>query len=643
MPGGCPLCSGVVHEIVREAAPAQPIPATAELAVELDGAAFLADAIERGDVEVVRDLLRELDRDACLGSLSEFVKLAFAVVQPGVELEWGPHIQAICNHVQWQLEDRDAVVRDPRRLLKLKCRNLLINVPPRSLKTIVLTLATVWAWLRWPSLRIMYLSANPRVASTSARMARDLIRSPWFTSTFTPRWGTQEIDGATGDPITAEEWEARNPIEPEVWEIRSDQDALSDLGNTAGGARISRGLASMVTGEGCQWLCVDDAHDTRDGADKVAKAVEDYDSAVHNRLNDPRTSIRTCIMQRVRPNDIAARWIENGDLVHLRLPMEFESVDGGKVECKCGTCVGPNAFGFEDWRTVEGEVLHPRFTPEFLAGERKRLASRYVGQHQQRPLEAGGQIFKVGWWSWWSLTDSVPKARPTGARTGPSHVLGRRRDGSLDLDFLDISVDCTGGSTRKTASNLGIGISAGKGERRFIKDLTEGPATWLQTMDRLVAAVRLAGRWAGKQPKFTILIEAKALGQAAIEQLEAHLLAGDLRYPDGTPIRARVEPYEPTGKGDKDSRIEIMEPDIAAGVVHLEDGEHVDSEFRDELEGFPKATKKDRCDWLAQALDHRRAGEAEWVRLFKRKRAEAVARIAAIAEAQRIASAPASV
>ena len=600
--------------------------------------------VEPADAEIPIDpdealaLLRDLDADACRGSLSEFVRLAFAVVRPGVELEWGPHVQAMCDHVQWQLEDRERVVRDMSKRRRLKCQNLLINIPPRSLKSLVLTLATVWAWLRWPTLRIMYLSANPRVAANSARMARDLIRSTWFRDTFRPRWDAEELDN-DGNPVDAEAvgWAPSD----EAWELRHDQDALSDMGNTAGGVRVSRGLSSTITGEGCDWCLIDDPHDVRDGTAKVAKAVEDYDSAVHNRLNDPRTSIRTLIAQRVRKNDLSAKWLEILDsLVHVRLPTEYEA-PGGKAECTCGTCTVPNVFGFVDWRKVEGDVLHPRFSSEFLAGEKKRLQSRYVGQHQQRPLEAGGQIFKVGWWNWYSLTTGEPRARPTGARLDPPFVLGRRRNGSLDLDWVDISIDATGGSTSDTASNLGIGAIGGKGLRTFLlRDFTPGPATWLQTMNYVLDAIRGTVKITGKQPRLTVLVEKKALGKALVEQLQKHIADGDLKYLDGTPIKARVETYEPTGKGDKEDRAELMEPDIAAGLFHLLDGDDSNTgPYRDEVEGFPRADKDDRVDYTSQCLDHHRSSESEWVTLFRRKRAEAAAKAVATAEAQR-ASAP---
>ena len=115
------------------------------------------------------------------------------------------------------------------------------------------------------------------------------------------------------------------------------------------------------------------------------------------------------------------------------------------------------------------------------------------------------------------------------------------------------------------------------------------------------------------------LIEHKALGQALIEQLEEAIIAGDLKYPDGTPIRARVEPYEP--KGPKGERADAMEPDIAAGTFYLLDGDDANTgPYRGEIEGFPKADRDDRVDYTAQSLDFHRNPEAEWVDFFRKQR-----------------------
>lgn len=217
---------------------------------------------------------RVLERSVGEESLAAFFELAWRVVNPSTPLEVGPHVDAMCHHIQGQLEDRDRALHDPT--FTMRAQNLLINIPPRCLKTTVLVVATVWCWLRWPSMKILYLSTNPRVSINGARMARDLLHSPWFQQTFRPQW-----------------------------QVRDDQEALLSLGNTATGVRVSRGLGSQVVGEGADWICIDDPHGMTDSDNDIRSTIETYDAAVANRINNPRTSIRTAIMQRFREFDFS--------------------------------------------------------------------------------------------------------------------------------------------------------------------------------------------------------------------------------------------------------------------------------------------------------------------------------------------------
>ena len=67
-------------------------------------------------------------------SLAEFVKQSWPIYEPKTELVWNWHIDVICEHVQALLEDR--LIRDGRVI-----RNLIINVPPGSMKSSVLSVA----------------------------------------------------------------------------------------------------------------------------------------------------------------------------------------------------------------------------------------------------------------------------------------------------------------------------------------------------------------------------------------------------------------------------------------------------------------------------------------------------------------------
>lgn len=551
-------------------------------------------------------LRKKIRRRKLRDNLAAFFKSAWSAMKPGTPLEWGPHIQAVCDHIQWQVEDSARAHQDLG--FKMRAQNLVINVPPRSLKTSILTYATVWAWTRWPDMKIMYLSANPRVAFNSAREARDLIASNWFAETFEPSW-----------------------------RIRSDQNALTDLGNTAGGVRISRGMDGAVTGEGALWQIIDDPHDLRDSIDTIEKLIEGYDSAIANRINNPRTGIRTCIMQRVNVADFTAHVLKKG-WKHLRIPMEFET----KPMCTCEDCVrGMSPYGWKDTRTLDGEVLHPRFTREFLDQEKLRLgAFGYHSQHQQRPAVAGGGRLKKEWWGFCRLSGrhAGDHARPPGCdQTSEVRVIDKVKSGwnrgKWDLDWLVLSVDAANKKTER-GSQYGLLAVGGKDMRRFVVDDRTRRGEFTEILDVLRDMVV---EWRPDK----VLVEAKAAGPSLMSSLEIEMQDGKLRAHDldpqgnesecrgrviceetstsrlwrcmrckeetpGSPIICAVEPIEVDM--DKERRVDAVLPQISARLVYLLEGAGWLSEFVEEHALFPESPWNDRVDALSQVLEVYRQG-----------------------------------
>lgn len=535
-------------------------------------------------------------------------------------LEWGPHLDAICLHIQGQLEDAERARLDLRKAVdgavrRMRAQNLLINCPPRCLKTILLTIANAWAWIRWPWLQILYLSANEGVVLDSARLFRDIVTGDWYQRLF--------VKGK--------------------WKIRDDQDALKSIGNTAGGARRCRTIASDIIGLNSDWLCVDDAHSMDDTPEAIADTCENYDGNISSRLNDFRTGIRTAIMQRARRGDFSDHVLAQG-WFHLRMPMAFER----RPECLCPQCeLGAagqaNAFGWVDWRTEDGAILHPRFTIEYLAERLRTLRTHgYAGQMQQRPAPKEGNQFKTDLWRYFQInggphgrSDGAPRARPLGIsveRTRePAFVLQwSDRFDRLEVDWVEISVDPTGGSTEKDASALGIEILAGLGERVLVlEDRTPGPQGWAASLKHVQRAVVRASDLTGWTSKIVVRIEHKALGQSMLEDLQKAIADGAVVNARGERVIAVIKPCEPTGKGNKEMRAEFMEPMMEAGLMFLLDGAGwlqrppagSNQTLVDEVAAFPEGQRDDRVDCLSQCLHEHRAKRVSWVSLFSQARA----------------------
>lgn len=549
------------------------------------------------EIEMLAARLRRADAEAGRRSLAEFTRQCFVnAYKPDEPLQWGPHLDAVCLHVEMQLRDRARARSDWR--FTMRAQNLIINVPPRSLKTFILACAQVWCWLHWPSTIILYCSANPIVVTDSSRVFDSIIRSPWFQTTYEP-----------------------------AWSLMPGHDALTDCGNTMKGERKAKGLDSKVTGAGCDWLIVDDPHDMKDNAGAIATTVANYDAAQANRLNNPRTSIRTFIAQRANdPNDLCGHLIDQmvgggNKVLHLRLPMEYELA----VDCKCGTCdhKQPNAFGWTEWRKSEREPLLPeRFTPEFLAGELIRLNSLgYAAQMQQRPQPKGGGKIKPHYFRFYRFAGdeglalaggTAPRPEGTiGTRTWhadnpnaivpETYVIGKKRFGMnlvWDLDWLLLTLDAANKKTER-GSQWGLSGIGGKGPHVFILD--DRTRRGDLNKDIIPQIVELIIKWRPRE----LLVEDKAAGPSTISTLRAMMEAGKIVDPEtGKPIIVTLTECSP-GSEDKDLRMDAVLGVIESGFVYLPEGAPWVAAWLAELVRWP-ATPNDRGDALSQALNHKR-------------------------------------
>ena len=91
------------------------------------------------------NLAAKIDRELATRSLREFIGLAWSVVEPSTPFVPGFHIDAIVEHLE-------AVSRG-----QIRC--LLINVPPRHMKSLLVSVFwPAWEWIQHPERRWRYSS-----------------------------------------------------------------------------------------------------------------------------------------------------------------------------------------------------------------------------------------------------------------------------------------------------------------------------------------------------------------------------------------------------------------------------------------------------------------------------------------------------
>lgn len=407
--------------------------------------------------------LARIQSELARRSLAEFVKKSWPVLEKSEPLQWGWHLQAICDHVQALLEGR------------IPKNRLLINVPPGSMKSrIVSVCAPAWWWIEHADWRAIFASANPRVTIRDSVYCRQLIESAWYQESFTPDWT-----------------------------FAADQNAKSLYYTTKGGLRMAVSVNAAITGDRAHALFWDDLLDAKDAMSGSRQRRESvnwwYDVAYANRLANPTSGIICGICQRLHHDDPAGHVLKQGEYEHLNIPQVYEPPKSGEEKPR-------TAIGWTDPRTKPGALMFPqRFSSKFLRSEKKRLGSAmFLAQHQQRPSPMGGKIFQRKWWRFYT--------RPKGWESMPKQELYK---------LLGITRVATGWDTALTESRANDYTSQhtiGECPDRFLvldhwKDRLEFP-----DVERAIVTTQL--KWGAA----AVPIEGggSASGKAAVQQIRAN-------------------------------------------------------------------------------------------------------------------------
>jgi hypothetical protein len=179
-------------------------------------------------------ILDELDAESASRSLGEFVLQAWPIVEPSTPFVSGWHIDAIIEHLE-------AISRG-------QLRNLLINVPPRHMKSLLVSvLWPAWEWINWPARRWLYSSYGAQLSIRDSIKCRRLIESPWYRQ----RWADR-------------------------FALTSDQNTKGRFDNNRSGYRLSTSVGGAATGEGGDRIVCDDPHNVQEAeSDSVRKGTID--------------------------------------------------------------------------------------------------------------------------------------------------------------------------------------------------------------------------------------------------------------------------------------------------------------------------------------------------------------------------------
>jgi hypothetical protein len=168
----------------------------------------------------------------------------------------------------WHLEVLVAKLEDVRQG---RCRRLVINIPPRHLKSHTATIAfPAWLLGHDPFKRILTVCYAQDFSDKLARDSRTLMISPFYRALFDTR-------------------------------LSPDRQAVGEFETTEGGYRFSSSVGGVVTGRGADIIIIDDPMKAGDAISDARRNSlnEWYDNTLRSRLNSQEEGAIILVMQRL--------------------------------------------------------------------------------------------------------------------------------------------------------------------------------------------------------------------------------------------------------------------------------------------------------------------------------------------------------
>jgi predicted phage terminase large subunit-like protein len=277
--------------------------------------------------------------------MTMFVRRVMETLEPGTQYEHNWHVELLCNRLE--------LVRSG------DIRRLMINLPPRSMKTIVVSVAfSAWELGHDPSRRIMCVAYSADVAKAQAVLFNRVVTSNWFRSLF-PKC---------------------RPVVP---------NRQLEWATSAGGYRLATSIDGSVLGRGADIIILDDPNKGQEIYSKVAreKVKTSYDQTISTRLNHPKESAIICVMQRLHDDDLAGHMMRQEPFELVRVPVVATADETWDI-----------GHGLTHAR-IAGEFIQPsRMGAAEIALQRAKMGdTAFNAQYQQQPIPEDGIVIRRGW------------------------------------------------------------------------------------------------------------------------------------------------------------------------------------------------------------------------------------------------------
>jgi predicted phage terminase large subunit-like protein len=243
-----------------------------------------------------------------------------------------------------------------------KIPRLIINLPPRHLKSLLASIAfPAWCLGHDPSAQILCVSYAQDLADKLARDCRSIMMSPWYRRIFLTR-------------------------------LAPHRQAVQEFMTTRQGYRLATSTGGVLTGRGADIILIDDPLKPEEALSRTQRQAcnEWFVHTLYSRLNDKRSGAIVIIMQRLHEDDLVGHVLAQEPCEVLSFPAIAETDEEHQIE---------TIWGSECFRRRQGEALHPDREPLDTLDRIRRTIGEYnfAGQYQQAPAPLGGGLVKAQW------------------------------------------------------------------------------------------------------------------------------------------------------------------------------------------------------------------------------------------------------
>lgn len=286
--------------------------------------------------------------EACRWDFMTFFQRCFLELEPGIAF-----------HDYWYLH---AMAEALRQVRTGDITRQIINVPPRSGKSLMITVAfTAFLLGHDPRKRIICVSYSEDLARTHAAAFRAIVATSWFRRLF-PRF-----------------------------KIARGHDRATEIITTERGYRYAASLSGSVMGRGADLIIGDDAMGpmTAFSERHRTREITLWDTAIRTRLNNKQKGAIILVSQRLHEADLIGHVSQSDSWQLLALPAISDERETYRI--------GPQPGDVYDRQA--GEVLSPDREPiEVLEQMRADMGLiNFSAQYLQNPIPPGGNVIRREW------------------------------------------------------------------------------------------------------------------------------------------------------------------------------------------------------------------------------------------------------